>query len=549
MKKRIKIVALMLAMTFALTACGGGESKDSTGGGGESATQTGNIIRANNLSEPGSLDPALSTGTHESWILRHTFEGLMKYDEKGELVPGMAAEKPEISEDGLTYTFKIRDDAKWSNGDPVTANDFEYSWKRLADPETASDYAYQLFYVKGAEEFTNGEGKVEDVAVKATDDKTLVVELKNMTPFFEGLTAFYALYPVNEKVAKENPDWAKSADTHVSNGAFELESWEHNSKIKIAKSDNYYDKDAVTIDGVDFDIIEDKNTEWTKYESGELDIVVSPQNDIVNKMIKEKNDELVLGPYVGVEYYNFNMQVEPFQNAKIRKAFSMAIDRKTIVENVRMMGDTVAEGIIPFGLKDDTGKDFRDVNGNLIKEDPVEAKKLFEEGLKEEGMTVEDFNKKNFVLIYNTNETHKKVTQAMQEMWKKNLGAEIQLENTDFQVKLDREKSGDFQMSRAGWVGDFDDPMTMIDLWLTGASNNNPGYSNPEFDKLINSAKTATDAKQRMVDMEDAEKILMEDLPIMPLYFNKMTYVVKPNIKNVFNTKLDYPTLTYAEIE
>lgn len=544
----------MLAMVFVFTACGGGKdkTKGTDAGGGTNATSTGNIIKANNTSEPGSLDPALATGTHESWVLRHTFEGLMTYDEKGELVPGMAEDFPEISEDGLKYTFKIRDGAKWSNGDPVTANDFEFSWKRLANPETASDYAYQLDYVKGAKAFNNEEGKIEDVAVKAIDEKTLEVELEVMTPFFEGLTAFYALYPVNEKVVTENPDWAKNADTHVSNGPFKLANWEHDSKIQIVKNENYYNIDKVKIDGIDFDIIVEKNTEWTKYENGELDIVVKPTNEIVNKMIKEDNKELVLGDYIGVEYYNFNMKVEPFQNAKIRQAFSMAIDRDIITNQVRQMGDTVAEGIIPFGLEDDAGKDFREANGNLLKEDVKEAKKLFEEGLKEEDMTLEDFNSQKFVLIYNTDETHKKVTQAMQEMWKKNLGAEIQLENTDFQVKLDREKAkpvGDFQMSRAGWVGDFEDPMTMIDLWVTDASNNNPGYSNPEFDDLISSAKAPTDAKQRMDDMKKAEKILMEDLPIMPVYFTKMQYTVKPNIKNVYNTKLDYPTLTYAEIE
>ena len=227
----------------------------------------------------------------------------------------------------------------------------------------------------------------------------------------------------------------------------------------------------------------------------------------------------------------------------------MALDRDVITNKVRAMGDVVAEGIEPFGVELSDGEEFRKANGNLIKEDIKEAKKLFEEGLKEEGMTLDEFNSKKFVLIYNTDDTHKKVTQAMQEMWKTNLGAEIQLENTDFQVKLDREKSGDFQLSRAGWVADFEDPMTMIDLWLTGASNNNPGYSNEKFDELINSAKTATDEKQRDKDLLEAEKILMEDLPIMPIYFTSMPYTVKPNIKGVFNTKTEYPTLIYADVE
>ncbi len=546
MKKRLfAVVSFILVMMLTITACGGG--KDS---GKKSDSKSGEkIIRVNNGSEPGSLDPGLATGSHDSWVLQHCFEGLMKYNKDDEVVPGVAADYPTISEDGLTYTFKLKEGLKWSNGDPLTAKDFEFSWKRLADPETASDYAYQMEYLKNGPEVVSGEMDKEELGVKALDDTTLEVQLNYIAPFFDSLTAYYSLYPVNEKVVTENPKWAENGENYVSNGAFTLTNWEHDSKIQIVKNDNYYDAENVKIDGIDFDIIEDKNTEWAKYDSGESDAVVVPQNDVVSKMIKEDNKELVIGPKVGVEFYFFNLQEKPFNNVKVRKALSMSVDRDVITNNVRQMRDIIAEGIVPFGFKNEDGVDFRESNGNLVKEDNAEAKKLFEEGLKEEGMTVEDFNKKGFVLVYNTNETHKKITQAIQEMWNKNLGAEIQIENTDFQVMIDRGKKGDFNIARYGWIADFKDPMTMIDLWETNSPNNWGKYSNPEFDKLIKAGKEGSDPVQRWEDIKAAEKILMEDAVVMPLYYNRLQYTVKPNIKGVYNASTEYPSFIYAEIE
>lgn len=236
-EEKFRIVALLLALTFALTACGGGKTNDKetgAGGGGKTTTE-GKFLRTNNTSEPGSLDPALAQGTHESWVLQHTFEGLMTYDEKGNVVPGAAEAEPEISEDGLNYTFKLKEGLKWSNGEPVTAKDFEFSWKRLLDPELAANYAHQGYYIKNGEAFNEGKVGVDEVGVKAVDDLTLEVTLENPTPFFTELTAFYALFPVSEKVVTENPDWAKDAKTHVSNGPFKLTTWEHRAEIIIEK--------------------------------------------------------------------------------------------------------------------------------------------------------------------------------------------------------------------------------------------------------------------------------------------------------------------------
>lgn len=549
-KKLLILLSLLLVVSVFVSACSSNnetpttEPEEPTTG----EEQTGEkILRTNNSSEPGSLDPALAQGTHESWILNNLFEGLMKHDSTGQIIPGMAKEYT-LSEDNLTYTFTLRDDIKWSNGDPVTAQDFEFAWKRALDPELAADYAYQLYYIKGAEKYNSGEGTVDEVAVKALDDKTLEVTLEAPTAYFLDLCAFYTYYPVNKAVAEANPDWAKDPSTYVSNGAFKLKSWEHNAKITLAKNENYYDKDNIKLDGIDFDIIEDENTAWQKYEGGEYDILVTLPQAVVAQLKAENNPELQIGPEVGTYYYNLNNDKKPFNNKKVRQALVYALDRQTIVDKIAQGGQIPATGIVPPGLLDENGEDYRKTTGDFIGYDLEKAKTLLAEGLAEEGMTVEDFNAQGFVLLYNTSEAHKKIAQAAQEMWRTNLGLEVGLENVEFQVKLDREKAGDYDISRAGWIGDYSDPMTMLDLFYTDGPFNDANYSNPEYDRLIDIAKSTADQKVRFDAMREAEKILMEDVPIVPVYFYTQPYAVKPYVTGIYKIPINYPTITYADI-
>ncbi|MDR7856994.1 peptide ABC transporter substrate-binding protein [Tissierella sp.] len=531
-KKYLVLVGLLLLTAIIFTGCSGGSSGEQ-------------ILRTNNASEPGSLDPALAQGTHESWVLDHTFEGLMKVDPNLQVVPAMAKEY-KVTPDNMTYTFTLRDDIKWSNGDPVTAGDFEFAWKRVLDPELAADYAYQAYYIKGGEAYNTGEGSKDDVAVKAIDDKTLEVTLAAPTPYFLELTAFYALYPVNQAVVEANPDWAKNAETHVSNGPFTLTEWEHNASIKIRKNENYYDKKSVKLTGIDFDIIDDENTAWQKYEGGDYDFLSPLPQAVVAQMKEEKNPELVIGAEVGTYYYNLNTKIKPFNNVKVRKGLSMTLDRETIVTKIAQGGQIAAEGVVPLGMKDEKGKEYRDAVGQLIEYNVAEGKKLFAEGLAEEGMTVADFNK--FVLIYNTSEAHKKIAQAAQEMWRVNLGVEVGLENMDFQVKLDREKAGDFNISRAGWIGDYMDPITFIELWESSSPFNDAKYNNPEYDKMVKIAKTSGDKAERFEAMRAAEKMIMEDMPVVPVYFYTQPYAQKSYVKGVYKPLVNYPKLTYAEL-
>ena len=554
--KGFKFLALALATALTLTACGGGGGTSDTGGGEKKAdnntpaatdvaTPQVNRIVSSNMAEPGTLDPAKARGTHESWPLQHLFVGLTRVNKDGK-VENALADKVEISEDGKVYKVTLKDGLKWSDGNPITAEDFEFAWKRVLDPKMESQYAYQLYYIAGAEEYNKGKGKADSVGVKAVDAKTLQVTLKQPTAYFDSLMGFYTYYPVSKKVVEANADWAKDPKTLVSNGAFTLKDWTHNSKIVMDKNPNYYEADKVKIDGIDLDIIEDQSTVYQKYVAGEYNMVVELPTEVTAKLRAEKNPELVIGPNVALYYYNLNPAVKPLNNVKVRKALSLALDRKVITDQITQGGQLPATAIVPPGLLDDTGKEFSDANKDLIKTDVEEAKKLLTEGLAEEKMTPADVK---LTILYNTSENHKKIAEAIQQMWNKELGINTTLENVEFKVKIDRENAHQFEISRSGWTGDYLDPMTFMDLWITGASNNYVNYSNPEYDKLVKEAQTSTDQKLRMDNMKKAEKMILEDMAIVPIYFYTHPYAVKPNVKGITKNAINYPSLINAEIE
>mgnify|MGYP001191696964 FL=1 len=543
--------SLLSAFLIALLALAGCFSGDAEQAGSEENAGDGEkkVLRINNSSEPGSLHPGTAQGTHDSWVLEHAFEGLTKKTPEGEIVDGMA-EKWEVSDDGLTWTFYLKDDVRWSNGDPVTAEDFEYAWKYALHPETASQYAYQLYYLEGAKEFNSAENEAdyaeleENVGVKAIDGKTLEVKLAEPTPYFLDLTSFYTYYPVNKKVQEENPDWALEAETYVSNGAFKLTDWKHKESMTLKKNEHYYDKDNIHLDEVYMVMIEDENTAWQMYQADELDLAYPLPNDVQGELVNSDNEEFYNEPELALYYYNLNNEKPPFNNSKVRKALSMAIDRQTLVEHVVQGGQKPALSIIPPGVPDVNG-DFQENSGDLFEEDAEEAKKLLEEGLAEEGMD----EMPQFTILYNTLEAHKKIAEAIQEMWRKNLGIEVELENVEFQVKIDREQAGDYDISRAGWIGDYVDPMTFLDLWVTDGPHNDANWSNAEYDELIKLAKSTMDQEKRMEAMHKAEEMLIDEMPIIPIYFYTKPFTVKPHVKGVFAPIDRYPQFIYADIE
>ncbi|MBS4209284.1 peptide ABC transporter substrate-binding protein [Bacillus sp. FJAT-50079] len=562
-KSQFSFVVLFLSLILLLAGCFSGGTEQTSNQGenendGQSAEQEEKeeapadkkILYLNNNEEPGALHPGLAQGTHDSWILEHAFEGLTKKTPEGEIIPGMA-ETWDVSDDGLIWTFHLKDGMKWSNGDPVVAEDFEYAWKFALNPESASDYAYQLYYLEGAEEYNSSEDEAgyealeAKVGVTAKDEKTLEVKLAQPTPYFLDLTSFYTYYPINKKVQEANPDWSLEAASYVSNGAFKLTEWNHKESMKLERNENYYDKDKIKLDEVQFVIIDNEDTAWQMYQADELDLVYPLPQDVQGQLVESGDPEFNNGPDLAVYYYNLNNDVKPFNNKKVRKALSMAIDRQTITEHVSQGGQQPAYSIIPPGMPDVSG-DFQENTGELFEDNAVdEAKKLLAEGLAEEGMDALP----EFTIVYNTSEGHKKIAEAVQEMWRKNLDISVILENVEFQVKLDREKAGDYEISRGGWVGDYVDPMTFIDLWVTDGPFNDANWSNADYDSYVNTAKSSMDQKERMEAMHKAEEILMDEMPIMPIYFYTKPFMVKSHVKGVYTPINSYPQFIYADIE
>ena len=543
-KSLLLILTLIVVLGTVLAGCGGKTDKNeaSTGTGTEQTTDSdaakvskGGTFRMNLHAEPPSLDPAQAQDNTSGTVLNAIFAGLAEVDKDGKAVPA-AAES--WKEEGNKITFTLRKDGKWSNGDPVTAHDFEYAWKHVLDPKTqpAPPYAYQLFYLKNAESYNQGKGDAASVGVKALDDYTLEVELENPTPYFVSLTSFYTYMPVH-KSAQTNPKWAADASTIISNGAFKMTAWQHNGSIELTKNENYFATDKVNFDKVQMAMIDASATELSMYQTNQLDYSGAPTGELPTDQIpvlkKSLPDELKIQGIASIYYYVFNNTVEPFDNAKIRKAFAMSIDRQQIVDKVTLGGQIPAYGFVSPGIMGEN-KPFREEHSDAeyIKPDVAEAKKLLEEGMKEKGYTTLP----QITLIHNQGDGHKKIAQAITDMWKQNLGVTVKVESQEWGVFLKNRTNGNYQIARSGWGADYSDPMTFLDMWVTKAGNNDAKFSNAEYDKLIKEAKASSDQKVRMDNFAKAEKILMGDnTAVLPIYYYTSVGLIKPNLKGLFH--------------
>ena len=536
-RKRIApALAAVLALAVLLGGCGAPGSSGGEAGAGEQ------VLNDNIGSEPPTLDPALMTDLTSFQIANSLLEGLTRIGPKG-VEPGMA-EKWDISPDQLTYTFHLRD-AVWQNGDPVTAHDFVYAWLRVLDPETAAPYAYQLYYVKNAEAYNSGELKdPAQVGVKALDDKTLQVTLEAPTPYFLSLTAFPTLLPVHKATVESNPNWAGEAATYVGNGPFKMEAWVHDSHIDLVKSDTYWDKDTVRLERMHIVMVNEGSTAETMFANGELDSNGSLNPQDVPQLLA--SGEAKTSPMVSTTSIYFNTRKKPFDDPRVRKAFALALDRKAIVEQVLRGGQKPALAFVPYGITNPvTGKDFREEGGTYFQDADVEtARRLLAEAGYPNG---QGFPKVTY--LYNDNDTNRALAQAYQQMWKDNLGIQVDLQSMEWKVFLETTKRGEFDLSRGNWVGDYLDPMTFLDLWVTGGGNNRVGWSNAEYDRLIREAKATADQEVRFRNMHRAEQILMEEMPIAPIYFGVNVYQEKPYVKGVFRTALGTTDYKWAYIE
>ncbi|WP_289137147.1 peptide ABC transporter substrate-binding protein [uncultured Brevibacillus sp.] len=545
-----KVASLILSFTLllpALAGCGGSPAANTGNSAqGQAQTEKGTAsanqeVVFNAKSEPPSLDPVKSTDIQSFWIINHMFEGLYWKDQKGE--PVLAAAKDvKISEDGKTYTFILQDEGKWSNGDPVTSDDFVYSFLQHLDPKVGSTTAYRLYYIKGAEEFNKGTGKMEDVGVKAVDAKTLEINLVAPTSFFPKLLATQYYVPIHKKTAEANPSWAADASSYVTNGPYKMTSWKHDSEIVIEKNEHYWNQQDVSMQKVTWKMVSDATTYYQMFKGGQLDVVSDLTADILAS--EKQNPGLETKSLFGTYMYLFNVSKPPFTNQKVRQAFALAIDRKLITEAVTRAGEIPAYAMVPPGASTPSSGDFRAEKPEYVTYNPEEAKRLLEEGMKEEGWTTFP----ETTLLYNTSDANKQVAQVVQEMIKKNLGLELRLENQELKMQLANLKQKNYQMARGSWTPAVDDPVFSLDRY-SGDAAGDTAWVNDEYVKLKAAATVEPDANKRNEMLHQAEEMLMRDMPFIPVYFPSQNYLVQPGLKGLSYSLGLYPIARWATRE
>jgi oligopeptide transport system substrate-binding protein len=513
------------AALLSTAGCGVFESGGGGGGGGGS-TKT---VAFNLEDAVRDLDSATTTDSVSTDILLNVMSGLYRLDVNTRPVPDMA-ESVDISEDQLSYTFKIRDGVKWSNGDPVTAHDFEYAWKRVLNPDTGAQYAYIITtFVKGAAEYNEGDGSADDVAVKATDDKTLEVELLAPSPFWLGLTSFFTYLPQNQKfVEQQGEDYALNKDALIFNGPYVLSDFKPTQGATMTKSDDYWNKANVPVQKAEGKIVKELDTAVNLYESGELDV-----QGIEGEYVEEYKDspEYQTVTYFATFYMVGNQKEEVFQNLNIRKAIQIGYDRDALVNQILKNGSPAAPGYVPFGIAGPGKETFREYVGAVQPEfDPEKAKSLFQKGTDELGgnPTIE-------LLAYDDS-TARDIATFLQSQFQENLGAKINIKVQPFDRKLELESQGNFQLSWQGWIADYNDPMTFMDLFESTSSFNTQKYSNPKYDKLIADAREELNQDTRMDMLKEAEQILVtDDAGTAPMYFQGQALLIKPTITRYVN--------------
>lgn len=540
MKKWLLSLVMVLTISTVLAGCyGGGGAEEEASGDSKDNGEVKQEIVVNAMTEPPAIDPALATDTTSGWILDHIFEGLYTRDKEGNPVLGVAKDV-KVSEDGTTYTFTLREDAKWSDGSQVTAEDFEYAWKRVLNPDTGSAFAFYLYYIKGAEAYNKGNGSVEEVGVEAVNDTTFKVQLNSPLGYFDSLLTLWTFYPVQKELVEGNENWSAEAATYVSNGPFKMTEWNHDSNVVIEKNDEYYDKDVVNLEKVTFELVNQATTYYQMFKAGELDLVMTLPTDVI--ATERDNPEYKEVPYYGTYMYMFNVDKEPFTNKKVRKAFAMSIDRESLTKNVSLGGETPAYAMVPPGAKTPKG-DFREVGGPQFEENAEKAKKLLEEGMAEEGWN----ELPEVTLMYNTSENHKKLAVAVQEMIKENLGVNINLNNQEWGTYLETTKQHNFQMARMGWIGIFLDPVVNLDYYLGDSPNNRTGWVNEKFDSIMEKSKVEQDQEKRYKLLHQAEKILLDEMPFMPVYFYKNNYLTNTDFEDIVYYVNRYPSFKWAK--
>jgi len=476
----------------------------------------------NNGSEVQSLDPHKIEGVPESNINRDLFEGLLVTDVDGHPSAGVA-EKWE-NKDFKVWTFQLRKDAKWSNGEPVTAQDFVYSWQRLADPNTASPYESYLQYghIANIDDIIAGKKPATELGVKAIDDHTLEVTLSEPVPYFYKLLVHSSMSPVPKAVVEKfGEKWTQPANL-VSNGAYKLKSWVVNERIVLERNTNYWDNAKTVINQVTYLPISSEVTDVNRYRSGEIDMTYNNMPiELFQKLKKEIPQEVHVDPYLCTYYYEINNQKPPFNDPRVRAALKLGLDRDIIVNKVKNQGDLPAYSFTPPYT--DGAKLTEPAWFKMTQEQRnAEAKKL----LAEAGYTAD--KPLTFDLLYNTSDLHKKLAIAVSSIWKKNLGVNVKLENQEWKTFLDTRHQGNFDVARAGWCADYNEPTSFLNMLLSDSSNNTAHYKSETYDKLVSDTLKVTDEAERTALYQKAEEQLDKDSAIVPVYYYVNARLVKP---------------------
>jgi oligopeptide transport system substrate-binding protein len=488
------------------------------------AAQAEMVLHRGNGTEPETIDPAKSTGVTENAIENDLFEGLVTFSPDGMEVPGVA-ESWEISDDGTVYTFHLREDAKWSNGDPVTANDFVYSFRRTVDPATASDYAPILSPIVNASAIIAGENTdIASLGVTAVDDHTLQITLNGPTPYILGLLTHNVAFPVHQATVEQFGDeWTRPGNM-VSNGAFMLSDWVPQSQLTVVKNPNFHAADEVMLDKIVFYPTEDLAEELKRYRAGELDITYDVPSDQVTWLEENMADEFHNTPYLGTYYYVINLTKEPLgADLKIRQALALAIDREILTEKITQAGEIPAYAWVPPDIAGYTQQ------ATFYKEMSQEERTAMAMELMAEAGYGPD-NPLAIELLYNTSDNHKKIAVAIASMWKK-IGVDTTLTNQEWKVYLESRDQKNYQIARAAWIGDYADPLNFLELFLSDAGErNDAGFNNPEFDRLLAEAAGTVDPAARMKLLEQAEKIFLDEVALIPIYHYTSQHMINPKV-------------------
>ncbi|KOP79109.1 ABC transporter substrate-binding protein [Lysinibacillus sp. FJAT-14745] len=545
--KKFLLLTVLAVFSLVLAACGFGGDKSDNSSSSDGKKDSGSKAKELNLaitSEPPSLHPGLAEDTTSSAILINIFEGLTVSDADGKPTPGMA-EKWDISDDKKTYTFHLRD-AKWSNGDTVVAGDFEYAWKWALNPENLSSYASIFYPIKGAQAYNEGKGAADAVGIKAEDDKTLVVTLENPTPYFLELTGFKTYLPVNQKVTEANKQWyADAGKDYVTNGPYKLSDWKHSDSIVLTKNEDYWDASNVDVNTVNIAMIDKETTVATNFKSGSLDYIGAPFQTVDLNAIDEfkKDGSLRIKDQASIYWYKFNTKDKIMSNANIRKALTLAIDRQKLIDNVTKGEQKPATGMIPVAVPK-----FEEDRGYIKDNDVEGAKAALEAGMKELG--IKDPKDITVNISFNTSEAHAAIAQYIQEEWSKKLGISSKLDNSEWQVYLEKIKTGDYQVGRMGWVADYLDAYTFLEPFNTAKNGNNQtGWENAQYKGFLDKAAAEVDEAKRLDDLKQAEAVIMKELPVAPIYYYTNLSVVKDGITNLDPNPTGDIHLKYVKIK